>query len=58
MDKEDAVRTNIGKLVSHQKNEMSSAATWIDPEVITLSEENQEDKEKDKCHATSLTCET
>ena len=43
-----------GKLPSHKKNEtMSFAATWIDLEIIILSEESW--KEKDKYHMTSLT---
>ena len=37
-----------------KKNDiMPFAARWMDPETI-LSEENQ--KEKDKCHVTSLPC--
>ena len=39
-----------------KKNEiMSFAATWMDLEIITLSEVNQ--KEKDKYHMISLICE-
>ena len=39
-----------------KKNEiMSFAATWMDLEIIILSEVSQ--KEKDKYHMTSLTCE-
>ena len=38
-----------------KKNEiMPSATTWIDLEIITLSEVNQ--KEKDKYHMISLIC--
>ena len=38
-----------------EKNEiMLSAATWMDPEIIILSEVSQ--KERDKYHMTSLTC--
>ena len=33
---------------------MSFAATWTDPEIIILSEINQE--EEDKCHMISLIC--
>ena len=33
---------------------MSFVATWIDPEIIILSEVSQ--KEKDKYHIASLTC--
>ena len=39
-----------------KKNEiMPFAATWMDPEIIILSEASQ--KEKDKTHTISLTCE-
>ena len=31
---------------------MTSAATWIQPEILVLSEISQ--KEKDKCHMTAL----
>ena len=38
-----------------KKNEiMPFASTWMDPEIITLSEVNQ--KEKDKYHMISLIC--
>ena len=38
-----------------KKNEiMPFAATWMDPEIIILSEASQ--KEKDKHHTLSLTC--
>ena len=44
-----------GKLLSHKKNEtMSFAATWIDIEMIILSEVSQ--TEKDKYHMISLIC--
>ena len=44
-----------GKLPSHKKNEtMSFAATWIDLEIIILSEVSQ--TEKDKYHMISLIC--
>ena len=39
MDKEEVVDWNNGILLSHEKNEiMPLAATWMDPEVIILSE--------------------
>ena len=45
-----------GILLSHKKNEiMSFAATWMDLEIIMLSEISQ--KEKDKYYMISLTCE-
>ena len=55
MDKEGVVHICHGILLSHKKNEtMPSATTWMDLEVITLSEVNQ--TEKDKYHMISLTC--
>ena len=40
-----------------KKNEiMTSAATWMDLEIIILSEISQ--TAKDRCHMTSLTCES
>ena len=45
-----------GKLLSHKKNEiMPIAATWMDLEIIILSEVSQ--KEKDKYYMISLMCE-
>ena len=58
MDKEDVVRTNSGKLVSHQKKWNVICGNTDRPRGDHTKWENQEDKEKDKCHATSLTCET
>ena len=50
MDKKDVV---YGILLSHEKHGiMPFAATWTDPEIITLSEVNQ--IEKDKYHMISL----
>ena len=49
------VRIYSGILLSHKKNEiMPFAATWMDLEIITLSEVSQ--KEKDKYHIISLIC--
>ena len=46
MDKEDVVYNN-GILVSHKQNEiMPFAATWMDLEIIILSEISQKEKEK------------
>ena len=55
MDKEDVVHIHNGILLSHKKNEiMSFAATWMDLEIIILSEVSQ--AEKDKYHVISLIC--
>ena len=44
-----------GILLSHKKNEiMPFAATWMDLEIITLSEVSQ--TEKDKYHMIPLIC--
>ena len=49
MDKEDVVHIYNGILLSHKKNEiMPFAATWMDLEIIILSEVSQ--TEKDKYH--------
>ena len=53
MDKEDVVHMHNGILLSHKKNEKRSfAATWMDLEIITLSEASQ--PEKDNYHRISL----
>ena len=55
MDKEDVVHVYSGILLSQEKNElMPSIATWMDLEMIILSEVSQ--TEKDKYHTVSLTC--
>ena len=49
LDKEDMVRIHNGMLLNHKKNEiMPFAATWMDLDIIKLSEINQ--TEKDKYH--------
>ena len=56
MNKEDVARIYKGILLSHKKNKtMPFAATWMQLEIIILSEVNH--KEKDKYHMISLTCE-
>ena len=55
VDKEDVVHLYNGILLSHKKNEiMPFAATWMELEIIILSEVSQ--KEKDKYHMISLIC--
>ena len=55
MDKKDVEHIHNGILLNHKKNEiMPFSATWMDLEIITLSEVNQQ--EKDKYHVISLTC--
>ena len=55
MDKEDVVHIYNGILPAVKKNKiMPFAATWLDLEIIILSELSQ--KEKDKYHTISLTC--
>ena len=53
MDKEDVVHIYNGILLSHKKNEiMPFTATWMDLEIIILSEVSQ--TEKDKYHITYM----
>ena len=56
MDKEDVVHIHTMECYSAiKKNEiMPFAATWMDLEIVILSEVSQ--KEKDKYHTTSLIC--
>ena len=55
MDKEDVAHIYNGILLSHKKNEvMPFAATWMDLEIIILSEVSQ--REKGKYHMISLIC--
>ena len=54
MDKENVVHTYNGILLSHKNEIMPLAATWMDLEIIILSEVSQ--KEKDKYHMISLIC--
>ena len=55
LDKEDVVYIHNRILFSHKNNEiMTFAATWMDLEIIILSEVSH--TVKDKYHMTSLTC--
>ena len=55
MDKEDVIHIYNGILLSHKKNEiLPFATTWMDLEIITLSEVSQ--TEKDKYRMISLIC--
>ena len=56
MNKEDVVHICNGILLSHKKKNkiMPFAATWMQLEIIKLSEVSQ--KEKDKYHMISLIC--
>jgi len=47
MDKEDVVHIYNGILLSHKKEQNSAfAATWIDGEIVILSEVSQTQKDK------------
>ena len=52
VDKEDVMDTYDGILLSHKNEVLPFAATWMDLEIIILSEGDQ--KEKDKHCMTSL----
>ena len=55
MDKEDMVNIHNGILLSHKKNKiMPVSATWMELEILILSEISQ--KEKNKYLMISLTC--
>jgi len=55
MDKEDVVYIYSRILLSKKKNEiMPFAATWMDLEIVILSEASQ--TEKEKYHMISLIC--
>ena len=55
MDKEDVIHIYHGILLSHKKERiMPFAATWMDLEIVILSEVSQ--TKKDKYHMISLVC--
>ena len=55
MDQEDVVHIYNGILLSHKKDKiMPFAATWMELEILILSEVSQ--KEKHRHHMIPLTC--
>ena len=56
MNKGDVIQLGHGILLSHKKKTkaMPSAATWMDPEIVILSEVSK--RENDKYHVMSLIC--
>ena len=46
MDREDVVHVYDGILLNHKKETVPLAATWMDLEIITLSEVSQTQKDK------------
>ena len=54
MDKEDVVHIYNGILAIKKNKIMPFAATWMDLEIIIISEVSQ--SEKDKYHMVSLIC--
>ena len=54
IDKEDVEHRHSGLSLSHKKEKetMPLAGTWMDPEIVKLSEANQ--TEKDKYHMTDI----
>ena len=55
MDIEDVVHIYNGILLSHKKNKIVTfAATWMDTEIVILSEISQ--TQKDKYHMIVLIC--
>ena len=55
MNKGDVIQLGHGILLSHKKTKaMPSAATWMDPEIVILSEVSK--RENDKYHVMSLIC--